>query len=261
MAVHDTAQNKRTDYTRATLLCLTETVDFKKHRLIISDNGSCDDTQKLYPHIGTWIKLNGKPENFKLILNAENLGTAAAINKGLQLRELNEFCVKIDNDVEVLSTGWVDEMEEAMLRGYTYGLIGLKRRDLEQKPNHQNEIFRSNLVMLPHQKGDRWIVVEECADIMGTCVMYNHRLLDKIGYQKQPSNYGWEDCDFAVRSRMAGFKNAFLPHIEIEHLDSVPSKEYQEWKEKTAKEAGAEFQNYIAGYNDKTIPIYYNPYE
>jgi hypothetical protein len=83
--------------------------------------------------------------------------------------------------------------------------------------------------MLPHKPGEDWIVVEATRDIMGTCTMFNSDLLDKIGYLYQPSLYGYDDVLASHRSNMAGFVNAFLPHIRIDHIDPGGG-DYEKWK-------------------------------
>ena len=47
MAVHDTVENGRTEFTRRTLESLSDTVDWENHRLFIIDNNSCEKTKTL----------------------------------------------------------------------------------------------------------------------------------------------------------------------------------------------------------------------
>jgi hypothetical protein len=63
--------------------------------------------------------------------------------------------------------------------------------------------------------------------------MYNYRLIDKIGGMMQPGIYGFDDSLAAVRCQVSGFVNCFLPHIEIEHIDTG-EKIYQKEKERLA---------------------------
>jgi hypothetical protein len=94
--------------------------------------------------------------------------------------------------------------------------------------------------MLPHYKGQRWIIVEDVAHVIGTCQMYNYRLIDKIGGMMQPGIYGFDDTLAAVRCKVSGFRNSFLPHIEIDHIDTGENP-YQKEKERLAGNDMAEF--------------------
>lgn len=261
MAVYDTVENKRTELTRRTIECLLKTVDFSKHTLIISDNGSCEDTQELYREL--WTKYGTTPPfstKLLLIFNNENLGTAGAINKAWKQRHAGENCIKMDNDVVIHHNGWVDEMEAAIARDPSIGQVGLKRKDCWENPSHADPFYISELKMLPHKAGEAWIIVEEVNHVMGTCVMHSSALLDKVGYLYQPKLYGFDDSFMSLRSKLAGFKNIFLPHINIDHIDTEPT-EYQKWKEAHANSCWVEYHKMHKEYREGKTSIYYNPFE
>lgn len=262
MAVNDTEANKRSDYTNRTINSLLETVDFTKHRLFISDNESSARTKGILGRLEKfhWRSYGFPKENLQIIYNDTNLGTAEAINKCWQNRRIGEHCVKIDNDVVIAQSGWVEQLEEAIRRDETIGLCALKRKDLEQRPDHPSDTFKSELIMLPHDKGQPWIIVEQCADIMGTCVMHSSNLLDKIGYLYQPGKYGFDDVLASVRSTLAGFKNVFIPYIEIDHIDTGGTM-YAKWKERHAHEHWSDIGKIIAEYKSGERSIYYSPFQ
>lgn len=260
MAVYDTAENKRSEYTERTLYSLLETVNFRKHRLFISDNGSCEETFKIYDEFIGAFHCKFDIGNLQIIQNGKNIGTAEAINKAWFYRKAGEHAIKCDNDIVIHYTGWVDEMEEAIERDPYIGIIGLKRKDLIQTPHHPDKNYRSEYVMLPHEPGQRWVTVERTPDVIGTCTMFNSALLDKVGYSKQPGQYGYEDVLFCHRSHIAGFYNCFLPHIEIDHIDEGGGP-YQSWKEKHSGENTAAMIEIFRGYQNDHSTIYYNPFE
>lgn len=208
MAVHDTADNGRTKYTQETLLSLYDTVDWNKHHMVIINNNSCIATNKILT--GTKKSL----KNITVINLSENVGTARAINMAIRLRLPNEVVVKMDNDVVVHQSDWVDEMESAIEEWPYIGILGLKRDDV------YGDFIKVNKYLM-------------CDDIMGTCTAYNPKMLDKCGYLSQPSVYGFDDVIFSARSLAAGFRNAFLPHIKITHLDDGLNP-YCDWKKREA---------------------------
>jgi len=211
MAVYDTEHNNRTWMTRNTLQSLCDTVDWGKHNLAISDNGSCPATHDVYKEMG-------REFCFSVFYNGENWGTAKAINRVWKFRSPGEHCIKMDNDVVIYQSGWVDRMAEVFERDSSIGIVGLKRKDLAEAPWGDGDM-KSTLHMLPHESGQTWIVVEEVKGVIGTCQAYSSALLDKIGYLVQPGVYGFDDSLSAVRARVAGFRSVFLPEIEIDHID------------------------------------------
>lgn len=247
MAVHDTEENKRSKYTKQTLESLHDTVGFKNHRLIIIDNDSCEETKNIISEFLTYTN-----RNIDVITNTENVGTAKAINQAWAYRKPNEVVIKMDNDVVINNYGWVEEMELAMKLG-NYGILGLKRKDLVQSPNASNH-WKTELKMLPHEKGDNWVVVEESADIMGTVQMFHPELINKMGGLMQAGVYGFDDTLACIRAILLGYKLAFLPHIDIEHID-VGGDAYTEWKRKYAGEKMEEFYKIKEGLINGTIPI------
>ena len=257
MAVHDTEENGRTKLTDRTIESLLKTVDFEKHRLFISDNGSCEATQEIYVRLAQfWILYKFPFDNLKVIKNGENIGTAKAINKCWKFRKPGEHCIKMDNDVVIHYKGWVEEMEEAIRIEPMLGQVGLKRKDCWEYPEHENPEIRSKLIMLPHAAGERWIVVEQAKHIIGTCVMHNSELLDKVGYLFQPTLYGHDDVLMSWRSYLAGFISVFIPWINIDHIDPGGT-EYQKWKEEEGGRNGHLVSNIVDEYISGKKSLYH----
>lgn len=250
MSVWDTESNKRTEFTYKTLASLCNTVDFTRHRLIVSDNGSCSATQEVY---STWQRRFP----FTILNNGKNIGTARAINRAWNLRDPHENAVKMDNDVVIHQSGWADLMEEVFKRDPSIGICGLKRKDLDECPWSTIPWYVSTLRMLPHEKGERWIIVEQVEHVMGTCQAYNHLLLDKIGYLDQMEGvYGFDDSLSAVRSKLAGFTNVFLPDVEIDHIDPGATQ-FTQWKLGYAGQMMEKFNIRRHEYISGTRPLYY----
>lgn len=252
MACYSTEENKKDECLEKTLESLSRTVDFNKHRLIISVNSIANDTLYLFSYFQDIIE--------EVIFNNSNLGTAQAINKVWQKRHEGEYIIKMDDDVVIHQTEWVDLMAEAIRRDNKIGIIGLKRRDLIQTTWHSDPHFRSSLKMLPHDAGQKWLYVEETGDIMGTCTMYNPALLDKIGYLRQIKKYGYDDNIACHRSHLAGFYNCFLTGIDIEHIDNGGTP-YQDWKHKHSGECTQDFIKLVHDMIAGKESIYYNPFE
>ena len=247
LCCHDTVENGRSKYTKETLDSLYNTVDFENHRLIIIDNNSCVETKNIISEFLTYTN-----RNIDVITNTENVGTAKAINQAWAMRQPGETLIKMDNDCVINHFGWVEDMEIAMLKG-GYGIMGLKRKDLLQSPTAE-DIWKTTLKMIPHEKGEPWYVVEESEDIMGTCTMFHPTLTDKMGGLLQAGVYGFDDTLACIRAKLLGYKLAFLPHIDIDHIDEGGDA-YTEWKRKYAGDRIKEFYEIKQGLINGTIPI------
>ncbi len=248
IAVWDTEENDRTQYTWKTLEALVKTVDLTKHRIIVSDNGSCQATIDCYIHFKDFLDI---------IYNKSNIGTARAINNVLRLRNESENFIKMDNDIVVHEIGWVDQLETVIAKDNSIGILGLKRKDIWQHPLHENPAYKTYLEALPHEAGEKWLNIEVCTDIMGSCTMFSDRLIQEVGFLYQSGSYAFDDTDMSYRSHLAGFKNAFLPHIEIDHIDAG-GNDYMHWKHKVAGEAMADFNRRCEEYKTGFRPLYYD---
>lgn len=228
VAVFSTSENKKDECLQRTLESLYETVDFSRHRLMLSVNAATERTRDIIIDFGGMIS--------GVIDNGDNIGTARAINKIWAKRKPGEHCVKMDDDIVVNGyTDWLDEMEEAVRRDANIGQIGLKRKDCWENVNHPDTDYKSELIQLPHVPGERWMVVEKANHIIGSCVLHSSALIDKVGALYQPSLYGYDDVIMSWRTRAAGFYSCFLPHVPIDHVDEGKTV-YQDWKHKHSGE-------------------------
>lgn len=229
MAIHDTEENGRHQFTRPTLESLVQTVDPSKHRFFLVINAATPETEDA-------IKWFQYITDCEVIVMPENVGTAKAINQAWKHRREGEHCVKMDNDVTIYSDGWADVLEDCIARDPKIGIIGLKRKDCLES-TLRTDSFKSEFIELPSPPGHPWRTVEKVDHVMGTCQMYSSVLLDKIGYLYQPGLYGFDDSLAAVRCKVAGFYSCFWPWIEIDHeLGKVENGgvDYQKWKQEYA---------------------------
>lgn len=252
MAVYSTLENGKDEYLVKTLQSLAETVDFSKHRLMLSVNAYTPTTEIILANFSQIIS--------HIFWNDSNLGTAEAINKVWEQRRPAENAIKMDDDIIIHHEDWINLMEESIRRDPTIGQCGLKRRDCWESVTHKDEFYRSKLIQLPHAPGEKWIVVEEVHHVMGTCVMHSAALLNKVGYLYQPKLYGFDDSFMSFRSRLAGFKNVFLTSVDIEHIDRGDTG-FQKWKQDHAAECWGPYHQTLQAYRDGTKSIYYNPFK
>lgn len=256
VACHDTEENGRTKYTKRTYDSLCETIDNATTKVAFIDNGSCKETKDFFDEIDDFNTF------LPVITNDHNTGTAEAINLGIHTYgKKGDFVIKLDNDVTFGEFGWADKMKSIIERDPKIGILGLKRKDLLDQPLSPE--YPTIMKYVNHNLGDKWDfynVVEERGEIIGTCTMFNPKLLEAVGYLWQPSVYAFDDCLMSTRSRIAGFYNAFYPCIEIEHIDAGGTS-YTEWKKKMASVYLGSIKKIEEEYYDGTRSIYYNPFE
>jgi len=251
IAVYDTDENERAEYTKKTYQSLVETINPKTTDVAFINNNSCKETTDFLNSecgkVGFYI------ENL-----SNNIGTAEAVNRGWHEHgESGMFLVKLDNDVTFDSKYWADDMAACLEADPSLGVLGLKRKDLPNSPGSSE--YPTELCFASREFGSKWHVIEKCNDIIGTCHMINPALFEKIGYLYQPRLYGFDDVIMCHRSNLAGFQNAFYPSVGINHVDNKET-EYIEWKRKYAGIQFEEINKIIEEYNIGSRSLYYNPF-
>lgn len=222
------ATYNRIEMSQACFDSFFKTVDPEEAKLWIVDNGSMDGTVD-------WLRTLSHPVIEDIVYNNENLGTAKALNMGWKIAHGRGWNAgKLDNDVVFYDDDWLTRMLSVLEHTENVGLVGVKRRDLEEKPNHKPDSFyRTWLFTLPTGQ-----VIEVSNHVIGTCWIVSHRLLTAIGGLKQIGLYGLDDALYCHRAHIAGFLTVFVPDVSIEHIDPGDPKypEYTSWKRDVAGE-------------------------
>lgn len=253
---YDPPGEPRTTLMYDALCCIGRTVDWSRHRMFVVSNGLCDESRIIAEKI-----VHGYGDAWTFIENGQNIGTARAINRAWQHRKPGEHCAKIDSDVLIHESGWLDKLEGCIARDPQIGIIGLKRKDCAENPwAPEGDWSQSKLTMLPHVPGSPWLVVEKVHHVMGTACLFNSLLLDKIGYLIQMGKYGFDDALAAVRCEVSGFYNCFYPHYNIDHPDPGHSR-YQKWKERYSGDRINKYFAYVNCYRSGEKSVYHGPDE
>lgn len=204
-----------------------------EHQIILIDNGSPDDSLKIF---------NQEYKNNKLvkIINTKgNYGYAGGNNFGIDyaLKNNFDFIILLNNDVLVNP----DFIEELLKETDNYDIVGPKiyfapgfeyHKDRYQKKDlgkviwsmggqmDWNNIYGSNIDIDKVDKGQFDKIKNNIDFISGCCLMANRQVFETIG--KLDENYFMylEDVDFCHRAKMAGYKIACIPKSIIWHVNS-----------------------------------------
>ena len=199
--------------------CLTSVfkIDYPNFEVVFVDNNSTDGSLEL-------AKGNFSKANF--IKNEENLGYASGNNIGIRfsLERMAEYVLVLNNDTEVekdFLTKLVETAEEdekigiispVILDGNTKqvwfsgGRINWMRMKTEHVQENQGE---------SHYESDF---------ITGCSMLVKASVFEKIGLFDEDFFLYWEDADFSLRSKKAGFKNVVVPTSWIYHFEKSESQ-------------------------------------
>lgn len=194
------------------------------YKLVIVDNASSDDTPAwLY----WWAQ--GRP-HVELILNKNNRGFAAGNNQALASAQ-TPFSVLLNNDT-VVTEGWLERMLDVFERHPNTGLVGPRSNEVSGPQKAGQATYKTLTEM--HAFARNWAV--ERADkthlayrIVGFCLVIKDEVLKTIGALDERFGRGnFEDDDYCLRARLAGFEVRIADDVFVHHEGSASfSKEGQ----------------------------------
>ncbi|MGO8740240.1 glycosyltransferase [Rhodoblastus sp.] len=212
----------RADLMRACFEALAKTVDLASHEFIVLDNDSVEpETKAFFDEIaargGRVIPVPG-PFNFSRIVNR-----GAAEAKG-------DFLLLLNNDVEALQPGWLEEMLSRMAEP-DVGAVGAALLWPSGVVQHGGVVLGPKFAAL-HAFNDRiesdpgyadlLRVAHECSAVTAACLLTERRLfLAAGGFDEYRFPINFNDVDYCLRLRAGGLRVVLTPHARLLHRESA----------------------------------------
>jgi len=224
-----------------TLGCLNSVGKLKsKHQIktIVVDNASSDDSVKQID--STFPKLN-------LLQAPKNLGFAAGVNLGIKLALKNkaDFVLLLNNDALIDNPALIDRLI-ALKADIAAPLIKFKKnqKTLIDHGGRIDYLFARNTHLYKAKKFDY---------LSGVCLLIKTNVFEKIGLFDENYFLYYEDVDFCLKAKRAGFKLTIAPNTFVFHSLSASANKLGKKKIKIL----ASSQIYFAR---KYLPTFSSPF-
>lgn len=188
-------------------------VDYSSFRVVVVDNNSSDDSV---------VVIKKKFPEVKVIKNKENSGFAGGNNIGIDFALKNgaDYVLLLNQDTEVepdFLDKLIEEGEKDQKTGLLSPLIFWKRT--------KQVWFSGGKISWWNMKTfHKFDLVEgkaqETAFLTGCSLLIKRVVLEKIGLLDDNFFLYWEDVDFSVRAKKAGFKIKVVPRSVIYHFEA-----------------------------------------
>ena len=236
------------------------TVTWPNLEIIVVDNQSSD------PATLAWLAEFGKRPNRRVIRYdapfnyAAMNNRAAAEARGLVLGLLN-------NDIEALEPGWLDEMVAQALRP-EIGAVGAKLFYPDRTVQHAGVLIGVKGVAchaMAHIQGDHPgfmglnLVARNVSAVTAACLVVRREVFEQVGgFDADNLPVSYNDVDLCLKIQAAGYRNLWTPAAKLVHHESVSRGEdtRPEHRERALREYGhmqARWQKALAA------DPYYNP--
>lgn len=186
------------------------------YELIVVDNASTDGTVQ-------WLS---QQQDIRCIFNNQNKGFPVGCNQGAKIAT-GDNIMYLNNDV-VVTEGWLENLLKCLYSQEDIGAVGPVTNNCSYYQtipvNYQN-LDEMQAFAKSYNKSDSTLW-EERLKLIGYAFLFKRMVYDQVGELDEifsPGNF--EDDDFSVRIRQAGYKLLLSKDTFIHHFGSVSFKE------------------------------------
>jgi GT2 family glycosyltransferase len=203
---------------------LFEATDYPDFELIVVDNGTTDpDTLALYD------KLKQRHANFTLLMQPAPFNFSAQVNSGVRLATGGAVLL-LNNDIEVIEPGWLAEMVGCL--GYAgAGIVGARLIYPVGGLQHAGVVvglgglaghwYSQRPADFPGPMG-RLAVRSALTAVTGACMLISRECFEATGpFDETNFAVAYNDVDFCLRARDAGFRTIYTPFATLVHHESA----------------------------------------
>ncbi|WP_051331618.1 glycosyltransferase [Methylocaldum szegediense] len=206
---------------------LVNRTDYQPIEIIIVDNGSSE------PDALAFLAEMRTRENVKVVDDPAPFNFSRLVNRGVAVSS-GDVCVLLNNDVDVINPEWLSEMVGHALRPEV-GAVGAKLYYADDTLQHGGVILgiynaRGSVGEHVHRTvprnspgyANRLNLTHSLSCVTGACIATRREIYDAVGgFNEQDLAVSYNDVDFCLRVRQAGYKIIWTPHAELYHYESV----------------------------------------
>lgn len=187
------------------------------------------------------------------------------INNGAAREARGGHFVFLNNDVEVITPGWLAEMVSHAQRP-EIGAVGAKLWYPNDTIQHAGLVLVAGLAAHAHlgrKRGDhgyfsRANLAQSLSAVTAACLCVRREVFEEVGGFDETLAVAFNDVDLCLRIQAAGYRNLYTPYAELYHHESA-SRGYEDTPEKMQR-----FQHEADLLRARWMPVlmsdpYYNP--
>lgn len=211
---------------RRCIISIQEKSTYENYEIIVVENNSSDEsTLAYYEELGELEKVrvvtypSGASFNYSAV---NNFGASQA--KG-------EFLLFLNNDTEVISVNWLEELLMYAQRP-DVGAVGAKLYFADKGIQHAGVVLglgahrtagHSHYRIPQENMGymGRLCYAQDVSAVTGACLMVKKSLFQEVGGLDESFAISLNDVDFCLKLREKGYLNVFTPFAELYHLESL----------------------------------------
>lgn len=250
----------RIDLMRMCINSIVSKTTFKNYHITIVDNGSVE--KETLEQFSKWEKTNKKIS----VLRDDSPFNYSRLNNQAARKTKADLVCLLNNDIEIVTPDWLEEMAGHAMRK-DVGCVGARLWYPNDTLQHGGVILGiGGIAGHSHKywpKGDagymgRAVCAQALSAVTAACLMIKRSIYEEVGGLDEKIKVAFNDVDFCLRVRKAGYRNMWTPFAEMYHHESA-SRGHEDNPEKVARfNAEVDFMNKRWG-NQLTTDPYYSP--
>lgn len=209
-------------YTKRCLDTLRRYTTHPNYTIYVADNGSTDGT----------IEYLKSQKDIKCVFNNANLGFPKGNNVAIKLTPKDSDILLLNNDTEILEEkgDWLTKMQEAAYESPDVGVVGcrlIRANGLLQHLGAWMPVgpYWGQQVASNEANLNQYPFNSEVESVVFACAYIKREVIDKIGLLCEDFFAYFEDTDYCLRAKDAGYKTICCGAATIVHHENVSTKE------------------------------------
>jgi glycosyltransferase involved in cell wall biosynthesis len=209
---------------------------YPNYEILIVDNGSDDPATLRYLD-----ELRGKTR-VRVVRDDRPFNYSALNNAAVKLAQ-GEVLGLLNNDLEVISPEWLSEMVSIALQPGV-GAVGARLWYPNDTLQHGGVLLgvggvanHAHLKILRGMHGyfSRASLIQSFSAVTAACLVIRKAIYEQVGGLNETDlQVAFNDVDFCLRAREAGYRNVWTPYAELYHHESA-TRGYEDTPEKQAR--------------------------
>lgn len=217
---------------RTSVGSLLDRTSYEPFEILVIDNGSIEaETQSYLEELARTPRVR--------VLSYPHPFNYSAINNFGAREAKGDILSLLNNDVEVIASDWLTEMVSFAAQDEV-GCVGAKLYYSNRTIQHAGVILgvggvagHSHKYFPPREAGyfGRLKVVQNVSAVTGACLVVRKSVYFEVGGLDDTLTVAFNDVDFCLKVRDAGYRNVWTPYAELYHHESL-SRGYEITRER-----------------------------